>query len=182
MNFEEALAVNDFGDLLEKCFGKWGHFTPEAADLCLDIAKLESITPTLICFTMLNESTFDMRPLPNTNKEPLNFWKWDIGPWQLNLGWTFKSVWVLEFSSKGILPNDCFGKVFVDEAGQPSKFTGDPLANGRMAARKLKSLRGLDIDKATLYTGPSAQPNRRKSYEALSPMFDDFFRLYTKGE
>jgi hypothetical protein len=182
MTFEEALQVNQFGDLLEQRYGRWGHFSSEAANLCIQIAKFERVSETLMCFTMLNESTFNVRPLPNTNKEPLNVWKWDIGGWQLNMGWTYKSVWVGEFSSKGIKPDECFGQVFFDAQGNPAPFSGDPLSNGRMAARKLARIHGTDEEKAGIYTGGTRVETRKASFREWSPYFQEFFRLYVPGE
>ncbi len=179
MTFDEALKINNLGDIIDTQYGRWGHFHQEAADLIVKVAQIEDIPPELLAVTWLNESTFDMRPPPNTNRQPARPEAWDVGPLQLNILWTYKSVWIKEFRADGLHFKDVFGDINEDTA--PGPFAGDPLANARMAARKLFSIRGTWQDKAVKYTGgnEARREHRAKDWNKYAPLFSGFFNTYS---
>lgn len=162
--------------------------TPEAADLALEVAGVEPISPALLSFTHMCEHSFEIAPsLPNTNGHPESIWKnektsWDIGPFQLNFGWTHRSICQGELSFKGLLWVDVFGRSFFEDDGvTPCGFSGKPVANATVAARKLLSHNGTERFGAVRYTGPDHQARRGELYDKLMPSFEQFFKLY-KGE
>lgn len=91
---------------------------------------------------------------------------------QINMGWCFKSVWVGEYSAKGLHYDLVFGKVFDKE------FSGDVLSNLRMGARRLLARKGSDEERATLYPGPNARPNRQQGWKKYGELFRQFFEAY----
>lgn len=180
-HFEECLAVNGLAEMLETEFGKWGHCSQQSADITLEVAALENISPELLFYTWAKESCFVLNPKPNTNNRPECIYFWDIGPMQVSMGWGFKSAWVAEYSVKDLHYDQVFGSVFY-ESGQPCAFTGNPLANLRMGARRLLARKGSDEEKATLYCGPNSQPNRREGWKKYGEIMKDFFQRYTEGK
>lgn len=169
--------------------------TKEAVDLAIAISKVEPISPHLICFTHLCENSFQIIPAkPNTNGHPEAIWRdektsWDIGPFQINLGWALRMVFNSELHSGSLRFTECMGtKFFEDDGVTPAAFTGLPLANGRLAARRLVVPRGwsgsgADRDRfyAVKYTGPLRQERRGGLWDLLHSNFENFFRLYMEG-
>lgn len=177
-NFAEALALNNLGATIEEQYGEWGHFTEDAAALIVLVSRLEAIAPELLAVTWMNESTFGFHPLPNVNHDPGCPFMFDVGPFQLNVGWTYRSVWVGEFSAKGIHYKEAFGTVFLQDA----PFDGNPQANARMAARKLLAIKGPDVARVVKYTGPGErQEHRLGDWRKYSPLFQEFFAAYKVG-
>lgn len=80
----------------------------------------------------------------------------------------------------GLNERNVFGYDFYHSDGQTplNYFTGDPLANGRMGARRLNAIGGSDMNKAMKYTKPSSQAARKSSYENYAGQFRDFFNCY----
>lgn len=189
MNYSEALKESG---LLDKFYSthyhKWGTIEDkqESFDLIIQAAQMEKCSPSVLGFTILNESILDLHPLPNTNGQPECIWGFDIGPGQINLGWCYRSVWVKEFSAEGLHFNDVFGKVFYEADGTPCRSTADPLANLRMTCRKLTAKKwkegegwpDAETKAVSLYCGPAARPFRQKAWAEWKELFGKFFEVY----
>lgn len=189
-------------------FGKYGVFHVDNADVVLKVSKLESVAPELIAVTWMNESTFRFYCEPNKNNSR-DFRKWDVGPMQLNVGYTTADLDVGFFKADGIELSAAFGGSVFTYVGGDEKdlFDGSPVDNLRLGARKLKALgraaiigknkeilmekvslqvwAGLDewtknIRRAALYTRPDARNDRIASYTKFAPMFQKFFEIYSK--
>lgn len=177
-NFEDALRDSKLGEtLLASPYARYGNFTEETADLIVEVHGMERISPNLLAVTILNESTFNLYQEPNTNGNDTNWFGFDIGCGQLNLGWTTRMSWQGEFKTSDLL--------FVDVFGKPPylpkmPFTGNPLAHLRAVARRLLGKKVDDRNRAILYTGPNAQPYRATSYDKYAPLFKDFFDKYAR--
>jgi len=98
----------------------------------------------------------------------------------VNMYWTMAEAAKKEVSFEGLDYWDVFGSTFYDSDGKTplNYFTGDPLANVRMAARRLQAKGGTDENKAVKYTKPSSQPARKTSWNRYSGIFRDFFQCY----
>lgn len=165
----------------EVCVGNLGAtgFTKEAADLINQISDYEGTSRDLLAVTWMNESNFAFHPPPNTNGHPENVDRWDVGPFQINVHWTLAQVAAKEVSFAGLNERNVFGYDFYRSDGKtPLAFTGDPLSNGRMGARRLNAIGGNDQNKAVKYTAPGAQPARKISYQRYAGRFRDFFNCY----
>lgn len=191
MTFEEAYSASALQDAFTNMpiHPEWKPvLTEQAADLHVQIAKLENIAVDLVSFTHLCENSFSIRPKPNDNKRPTSPWDFDIGPFALNLGWTMRAVFQGDYSAKGLAFKDVFGDFYEGDGITPNVFSGDALANGRLAARRLLSFRGNPSSLgytsagkmlAVRYTGPGpAQEHRAVLYDALISLFQKFFELY----
>lgn len=198
--WEANAAAGDVVDEVREAFGKWGAFHIDNADAIVWASKLEVIAPELIAVTWMNESTFRFYTEPNMNGRPDDFDKWDVGPMQLNVGYTQRDLTVGFFKAIEVdLP-----RVFGNSAGTVL-FNGDPLENLKLGARKLKALGRAEVigknkkvlmpkvsvvdwvgwdenDKnrrrAALYTRPDARDARIASYNKFAPMFATFFKHY----
>jgi hypothetical protein len=165
----------------QACVGGLGGtgFNQEAADLINNISGKEGTSGDLLAVTWMNESSFTTHPNPMDNGHPENIMKWDVGPFQINIDWTLKTVAAKEVTFGGLNERNVFGYDFYRSDGKtPLAFTGDPLSNGRMGARRLNAIGGSDENKATKYTAPGAQPARKTSYETYAGRFRDFFKCY----
>ena len=193
--FEDCLAQNGLGEMIEAQYGRWGHFSAEAADAIIQVVRLEVREPgpaalinlmAQLAYTWMNESVFRFYPEPNMNGQPENTEKWDIGPGQLNVHWTRRAAVIKEFD---LLPER---QVFGTFA---AKFDGDPIANLRQVCRVLQAIRAGrdkgDISQSLLetqvthYTGPNARPARRENWRKYGGLLREFFICYeldTKGE
>jgi hypothetical protein len=113
------------------------HFTQDAANLLLDIHSAEGTSLSLLGVTLMNENTtFDLYLAPNTKFKNTEWW--DVGPFQLNQHYTniaLNSGKVSNSGSNYLSNGDIYGRTA--KANQP--FTGQPLANGRMAGRLLNA-------------------------------------------
>lgn len=180
-DFQTSLNLSGLGEAFDSSpYVKWGKFTQEAADLVIKVHLFEKVSCPLISVTWLNESVFNIRPVPNTNGNDANWFGYDIGPAQLNLGWSLRMAWQGELKRTNDL-------LFVDVFGKPpylpgQEFTGNPLANLRVMARRLLA-GSLSTDERTLavrYTGPKAQSYRGQSYDKFAPLFKNFFDYYLR--
>jgi hypothetical protein len=128
----------------------------------------------------MNESGFDLHPSQNDNDHPENVDKWDVGPFQINVHWTLAQVAKKEVSFRKLNERNVFGYDFYHSDGTTplNYFTGDPLSNGRMGARRLNAIGGSDENKAMKYTKPSSQAARKTSYETYAGRFRNFFDCY----
>ena len=164
-------------------YGRFGNLSKDAADLIVEVAGIENISPALLAVTWLNESVFKFYPPPNTNGYLDDFEHWDVGGFQLNVYWTGKVIEKRE--AKGVDGWD--GSPAFNADGTAANFNGDPLANARTAAQRLLAIRKPSIGddykndderRAVKYTGPGAQPYRLDSYREYAPLFDQFFQCY----
>lgn len=168
-------------------YGKFGNLTHEAAKLMQQVAVIENCSPTLLATTWLNESTFRFNPPPNTNGKPEEFVHWDVGPMQLNVHWTRRSLEIKETKPLDDDGNWSGSQLFLPD-GQPANFDGDAVANMRMAARRLVAphsrlfaelgYASAEEFHACVYTGPGARPARLLSYRSYAPLFQKFFECY----
>lgn len=119
-------------------------------------------------------------PKPNSNGSDDDINKWDVGPFQLNIYWTLKAVEKGEVSFSGLNELNVFGYNFYQSDGvtPAPNFSGSPLANARMGARRLHAIGGSDRNKAIKYTAPASQPARGQSYDGFAKRFKDFFTCY----
>jgi hypothetical protein len=154
------------------------HFTQEAANLLLDIHNAEGTSLSLLAVTLMNENTFfNLYLKPNTNPDKKgndsarDFW--DVGPFQLNQRYTNKAIANKTVSIEGLAMGDVFGAFMKKN----SPFTGSPLANGQLAARRLQAFGNNDRDRAINYAG---REGRGASYDAFAPLFDRFFNCYKR--
>lgn len=166
MTFDEALTLSGLNF--------YGKFTEQVANIVAVAAATEKIQPADLAFTWFHESSFDLAPMPQTNKST-DVWDWDIGCVQINLGWSCRSGWIQEYKTTDLSFASVFGTKFKDEQGNPLPFNGQPLANLRLCARKLLSTRGSREDRLVHYTGPAHQDSRRASWQDLGPKLDVFF-------
>lgn len=174
MNFQDSLNQSGLQQIM---FGK---FTEQCAQLVLTAKVKEGIDPSLLAFTWFHESTFNLAPMPQTNHADGNPGRWDYGCLQLNGFWTMRSVFVGEFSSRGLDPVKVFGPLMFSATPIAIPFDGDPLSNLQMGARKLFAHSKVDrAMAATLYTGPDHQPDRHDDWIVKAPLFDSFFANYT---
>jgi hypothetical protein len=148
-------------------------FTQEAANLLLDINNAEGTSLALLGVTLMNENTtFDLRLRPNTNGAKDREW-WDVGPFQINQHYTNLAVGRKVVSMDG---RD-YGGIYGMKLAANEPFYGDPLQNGRMAARRLNTSGTNDRQRAINY---AMRDGRGKSYDSFGPLFNDFFNCYKR--
>jgi RHS repeat-associated protein len=153
----------------------------EVADLIQKVSALEGTSRELLTVTLMNESSLSASALTapaNTNGKNDDVMKWDVGPFQINIGWTYAALEKKEVSFQGGLTKEgVFGYSFYhSDMKTPAAFDGDPLSNGRMAARRLNATPGrTDEDKAANYTKKTSRPARRTSFQKYAPLFKTFF-------
>jgi hypothetical protein len=156
----------------------------EVADLIQNISDLEGISRELLAVTLMNESSLSSSSLhsdPNTNGHPEDIMKWDVGPFQINIYWTLAAVKKGEVSFDGLIMENVFGYNFYhSDMKTPATFSGDPLSNGRMAARRLNAIGGSDENKAVKYAPPYARAHRKQSFKDYAPRFQQFFNCYPR--
>ena len=169
------------------CSGKAGlketSFSAEAANLILDIVNEEkNISPELLAYTWMKENAdFSSRPLPNDNGHPEDINQWDVGPFHINVGWTMAQVHAEEVSLNGLILQNVLGyNYYRSDMKTPAPFSGDPLSNGRMAARRLNFWGGSDEHKATMYTKDSSRADRKENFGKFASKFREFFDCYKR--
>lgn len=180
MNFQEAIQLNNLGDMIVAQFGLPG-FTEEAAKLHRQIAEIESISPELLAVTHLCEYSLRLADLkPNVNHQPSSPWSFDVGPFQLNVGWTMRMVWERQINTYGLLWKEVFGGFYEVDGVTPCAFNGNLLTHGRAAARRLLVTKGSDKDRAISFTSPGlAQQHRAQNWDKYADLFRHFFANYT---
>lgn len=151
-------------------------FTQAAANLLLDINSAEGGSVSLLAMTLMNENTtFDIFLKPNTKFKDTEWW--DVGPFQLNQHYTNEAIASGNVSNEGrnyLATWDMYGPVVKEN----KPFTGSPLANGRMAARRLNAASSKsDRQRAINYAG---RAGRGDSYDSFAPLFDRFFNCYRR--
>jgi hypothetical protein len=149
-------------------------FNKAAADLLLSINNAEGASLPLLAVTLMNENTtFNLMLKPNTNGSSKTEW-WDVGPFQINQHYTNKAIANGEVKNEGnsfLAYWDMFGPVVKED----EPFTGSPLANGQMAARRLQASGSNDRQRAINY---AQRAGRGASYDSFAPLFDKFFNCY----
>lgn len=167
MNFEEAVKRNNLIDLLEAQFGKWGHFTKEAADMVVRVTGGQPQQSSMLAVTWANESAWTLYPYPQVNcpcKEVwphnkdicnaniFNPWAWDCGSLQMNLMWSMRMAWQGEIQTHDTFWVRVFGKTFYEpdevetvwhgatiKARRPARFNGEPYDHLVVGMRRLMS-------------------------------------------
>ena len=183
MTFDEAISASGINALLPQIteLSPQGRplLTQEASDLAIAVAKLEHVSPHLVCFSHMCEASFILYSVPQTNGHPESYFLWDVGSFQISMRWSVRSSWLGEIKTSDLPWVEVFGTVFYESDGvTPAKFNGNPVTNGRLAARILKSKGTDDATRARLYTGPNHQEKRAALWDSLSPAFVKFFSLY----
>jgi hypothetical protein len=197
--------VGNVVEEVDKTFGKWGQFTIDSADFILRVNEVENVSPELLAVTWMNETTFRFYSEPNPNKKSNpndDFDKYDVGPFQLNVGTLKANVANKYLSIKGLDINKILGT-------KGKAFNGDPFEHSLCAARFLNRIgqgeivggkereimftkltqeqwSKLNLDakngrRAIAYTGPEARPYRMESWKKFGPMFKRFFDVYKLG-
>jgi hypothetical protein len=172
------------GSLFSLCMKSSGleglGFNEEAANLIQNISDLEGTSTELLSVTMKNEGGFDLRKGPRTNFHPEDITHWDVGPFQINIGWIMKMVDAKEISDRGLIKQNMFGYTFYNTDGKTptTTFDGVPLENGRMAARHLNSHGGSDENKAVRYAPDYAKSGRRRDFRKYASRFRTFYKCY----
>ncbi len=186
-------AAGDIVKEMEKTFSIWGRFTIDSADFILDISRREVISPELLAVTWMNEFTFGYYGPANMNGHPEDFNRWDVGPFQLNVGYTMADIKVGFVNAKGVDLAKAFGT-------KTPRFSGDPIENTRLASRKLLALgrarisdaypkltveqwAKLTLDqknlrRAVLYCGEDSRDHRLRSWLKYGEMYKKFFSLW----
>ncbi len=159
-----------FGDCAKQAGVAGTGLTEAAANLINDINGNEGTARDLLAVTLMNESSFNLGQAPNTNRSS-DVNDWDIGPFQLNVTATASIIAEGGMNLNGL--RNPWG--LTAAANQP--FTGDPLDNGRLAARTL-NYHGGGIRAAGLFTGGTRVAERRKSYKKWAPKFRAFFDCF----
>lgn len=197
MDFEACLKINNLGARLHDQYGRWGHFLDANAKAVIEIVSRETVNsnipPTrlsaMLAFTWGEESTWSFNPEPNTNGKPESPWHWDVGPFQLNVGWTYRIGWQQDFKTKDLPWKEVFGESFYEPAGiLPIKFNGDAVTHGKCALRRLLhdqrepgplGFADRETLRVVLFTGPKAQPHRLRTWNTYGKHFEEFFEAYT---
>jgi len=180
----------------EKCGGNQltsTGFSEDAADLILQISKLEGVSPTALAVTWQNETDFKFYPKPNINRDITNPSNWDYGPFGVNFNWTQKYIKNGRLDITDILKSNGYGgsnvwgyvqydyKLTSQFPKDPSKwdtvpFDGSPLANGRVAARRLK-LNGGSEENMVKHYAPDPEERARR-YNNWKNTWNNFFDCY----
>ena|SRR5947209_8420219 len=164
------------------------------------ISSLENVSRPLLGITWRYENNFQMNPGPNTNGHPENTDKWDVGPFHINVHWTEAGAAKGEVSFDGLSRSVVYGYRVAGPEGEdptypgygvPGSFDGIPLANGRMAARRLNAFGGSDKNKAMMYAPPdhtegsgknkhlvATRTGRGSNYDKYAPALARFFDCY----
>jgi len=173
-------ADGSFLDCLKKAGLTGTLFNSAAADVIRKITQKEPISPELLAVTWMNEhSDFALRPDPNPNSHPEDYKQWDVGPFGLNVAWTMAQHYAKEVTFKGLVLENVLGyNYYRSDMKTPAPFSGDPVDNGRMAARRLNFWGGSDENKAVKHTKKTSQAQRRKSFRQYAPLFRRFFACY----
>jgi hypothetical protein len=163
---------------------KAAQFNEKAAKLIQEIFIREFgiVSQAALAVTLMNEDeSFALENAEtNFNNKPSEVMKWDLGPFQLNVFWTNQAVLINEVSLSGLTYDGIFGSTFFDKDNKPIKtFTGNPLQNGQMAARRLNAAPGkTEKEKVTNYTAPASRGDRANSYDWYAPKFKTFFDCF----
>lgn len=196
--FEECLALNNLGVLIDEQYGEWGHFTKEAADDIWTAASKETqsyfrpVLAAMLSVTIMNESTFNRFQSPNTNtrKRPENIHcpaAWDYSWCQLSFFWTVLGAWQGDFSMKDLPWREVFGQPpFI--AGAPH--TGNPITAARACARVILSkklqLDVVGVSESLQETQVAHYPegnteriaHRRNDWRKYGHLFQQFYECY----
>lgn len=150
-------------------------FTQAAADLLLDIHQAEGTSLSLLAVTLMNENTtFDLYLKPNTKFKNTEWW--DVGPFQLNQHYTNAAIESGAIKNEGANYLD-YGQIYGRTVRENQPFTGIPLANGRISARRLNAFGKSDRERAINYAG---RAGRGASHDYFGPLFDKFFDCYRR--
>ncbi len=165
----------------------------DAADLVLQISSLENVSPQALAVTWQWETGFDLYPPPNTNNNPGNQSNWDVGPFHINMSWTNKYInnGRLDISDimrlNGIGGSNVWGNNLYEPSSVnqnrnnpsrwiPARYDGNPLANGRVAARRIR-LNGGDERNQVKWYAPDPV-DRGQKYDKWAPIWKKFFDCY----
>ena len=185
------LLSTDFKDCANNAGVGATGITIEAADLILEISRLEDISVAALAVTWQWETGFQLYPKPNTNGKPENMEEWDVGPFHVNIKYT--NLYVKQgkltisdiYKSNGIGGSNIWGDYLFDPNSTVSKdsknwiaspFSGNPLANGRVAARRLKANGGSEENQVKWYA-PDPE-DRAKKYNTWRNNWKNFFACY----
>jgi RHS repeat-associated protein len=150
-------------------------FNQAAADLLLEVHNAEGTSLSLLGVTLMNENTtFNLMLGPNTNSRTKTEW-WDVGPFQINQHYTNQAI-ANGVSNARLAYWDIYGPT----VSANGSFTGSPVANGQMAARRLQAAGNTDRARAVNYAGNKNGPARGRSYDSFAPLFDKFFNCYRR--
>lgn len=200
MNFQQALQINNLGQLIQEQYGQWGSFTEEAASDIWEAASKETqpyfrvTLASMLSVTIMNESVFNRFQKPNTNTatKPTNIYcpsSWDFGWCQINFFWNVLDAWEGNTLMKGLPWREVFGAPpFIADA----PFNGNPVTNARACARIMLSKKsGLDASGVTEsvqetqvvhYTGGNEKrkSHRRSDWRKYGHLFVEFYEAYDK--
>nr|MDQ5827132.1 hypothetical protein [Chloroflexota bacterium] len=160
-------------------------FNDEGVQFLNAILQYERIDPGLLAFTFMEEGTFDINRGPNKNfyknrqgqMVASSIDKWDYGPFQLNYNWTLADIRKPDYSDSGIGFHNAVGFF-----GPNTGFS--PLANGRLAARKLAfglRVTGSERGAAGYFTQGGREEIRRKHWDDEGKRFKAFMACYNSN-
>ena len=197
--FADASSGGDFGECARRSGVNNSGIHQAAADLVVRIARVEGISTEALAVTWQWETGFNMYPLPNINgskKNPKRYIDqpemWDVGPFHINVKWTKLAILKGEIDISDIeLPmantsnvSNVYGVLYKAASSknksylEPSLFGGDPYANGRVAARRIKANLGTEAEKVAKYA-PDYQ-DRLSKYNEWGPKFRRYFDCYER--
>jgi hypothetical protein len=164
-------------------------FTQQAADLVNQISSFENTSQALLAFTWYEENRFRMNPNPNDNGKRDNPTKWDVGPFHINVYWTERVAAAGQVNFNGLSKPEVYGAraypidpevdAFAAKLyGKYGPFDGSPLANGRMAARRLNAAGGSDENKAVMYAPGPSRAYRRNAWRQVGGIWNKFFNCW----
>ncbi|HEX8353010.1 MAG TPA: Ig-like domain-containing protein, partial [Pyrinomonadaceae bacterium] len=151
------------------------NFNDESASFINRVSDAEGVDPGLLGFTMQHEgaalNAHIMKNDPNDRSD------WDVGPFQLNVGQTYKDIQKGDYHDGGLDLRRALGAPFGENI--------DPFENGRLAARKLNFLLkgakgdfGLAAGRYFSWT-KSKMAVRRKEWENEGKAYQAFYKCFT---
>ncbi len=187
---------DNFSDCAKRTGVSSSGITKAAADLIKQISRFEGVSVEALSVTWQFETGFNFQPSPNINgtvKEPKRYIdqpdQWDVGPFHINVKWTKKGVKKGELDISdiqkfdGIGGDNVYGILYKPTTSpdkltwEPATFTGDPLVNGRIAARRILAYPGTtELEKLVQYAPDRTK--RRKAYNDWAPSYKKFYDCY----
>lgn len=151
------------------------NFNDESAAFINRLSDAEGVDAGLLGFTMQHEGAAINAGIMKNDENDRS--DWDVGPFQLNVGQTYKDIQKGDYNDGGLDIRRALGAPFGENI--------DPFENGRLAARKLKFLLngakgdfGLAAGRYYSWT-KDKMAIRKKEWENEGKAFQAFFKCFT---